>query len=683
MEGTDLADRKKLRCEIERQKKKTTSIDLYLNGGDTVKDDVRLSISEETLGECACGKIDLSVRNEELSECVNLAAEKPVCIYLPMTELPLNITALYMFSSWWTRPAFVQSPADIPDRTQVALFRYGDRFGCFVPMVGDHFKTYLTSGTDTELQLVVTALYGGLREIHEPLYLYAEAKSVDLAITAVFTEIARLKNIRTRQERRIPEMLRHLGWCSWDAFYTDVNEEGIRRKADEFAEKQVPVKWMIIDDGWLSLKDRLLYDYKPDRSKFPDGFRKLTEDIRKKAGIEWFGVWHALMGYWSGIAPGSPVALEEDGYLCRTAGGRLVPDPVNGTGFYRDWYNELNKQGISFVKVDGQGTIPLCFENTVPLGDAARGLHNCLENGASRMDSAVINCMGMAMENILSRPVTAVSRNSDDFFPQKEGSFSEHLLQNAYNALYHDRLYCCDWDMFWTKHPDGKKHALLRAISGGPVYCSDRVGETDAEVIRPLVCANGELLMMDRSAKPTEDCIFTDPMESGYLKLQNTAPYGEGMSGGGIAVFNLSEKKISCTFSPSEIEGITPCEKYLVYDYFHKSYSFVSCDEPTTCTLEGGEYRWYVILPVKGDCVCLGLTDKYTGFTAVESIHNTEAGQIVTLREAGTIAWISEKTPKKVMVNGEDMTGAMRRTGSMILVPLEEKAGRTAACCSF
>ena len=278
-----MSDRKILRCEIERQKKKTTSIDLYLNGGDTVKDDVRLSISEETLGECACGKIDLSVRNEELSECVNLAAEKPVCIYLPMTELPRNITALYMFSSWWTRPAFVQSPADMPDRTQVALFRYGDRFGCFVPMVGDHFKTYLTSGTDTELQLVVTALYGGLREIHEPLYLYAEAKSVDLAITAVFTEIARLKNIRTRQERRIPEMLRHLGWCSWDAFYTDVNEDGIRRKADEFAEKQVPVKWMIIDDGWLTLKDRLLYDFKPDRTKFPNGFRKLTEDIRRKA----------------------------------------------------------------------------------------------------------------------------------------------------------------------------------------------------------------------------------------------------------------------------------------------------------------------------------------------------------------------------------------------------------------
>ena len=118
-----MADRKMLRCEIERQKKKTTSIDLYLNGGDTVKDDVRLSISEETLGECACGKIDLSVMNEELSECVNLAAEKPVCIYLPMTELPRNITALYMFSSWWTRPAFVRSPADMPDRAQVALFR--------------------------------------------------------------------------------------------------------------------------------------------------------------------------------------------------------------------------------------------------------------------------------------------------------------------------------------------------------------------------------------------------------------------------------------------------------------------------------------------------------------------------------------------------------------------------------
>ena len=167
------------------------------------------------------------------------------------------------------------------------------------------------------------------------------------------------------------------------------------------------------------------------------------------------------------------------------------------------------------MKVDGQSAIPYYFENSLPLCDAARGMNQGLESGASRMDGAVINCMGMAMESILARPASAISRNSDDFCPDKEGGFAEHLLQNAYNSLYHNELYCCDWDMFWTMHPDAIKHSLLRAISGGPVYVSDKPGATDPEVLKPLIYQDGELLRMERSAKPTVDCAFSDPLAEG------------------------------------------------------------------------------------------------------------------------------------------------------------------------
>lgn len=57
--------------------------------------------------------------------------------------------------------------------------------------------------------------------------------------------------------------------------------------------------------------------------------------------------------------------------------------------------------------------------------------------------------------------------------------------------------------------------------------------------------------------------------------LQNIAPYGEDLTGGGIAVFNLAEHEVSCTFSPAEIDGITECERYLVYDRFSGTYQFV------------------------------------------------------------------------------------------------------------
>lgn len=673
-----MKDRQTIRCEVDRQRGRHTAFELIL-GGEAVKDGVTLSVSEQTLSECRYGRVDLRIENEELSVCDNLSAETPLRVFLPLVESPLAVTALYMFSSWWSRPAFVKSVADIPDKTQIALFRFADRYACFLPMVGERCKAYLTGGTQSELQLIVTALYGGLSELHEPLYLYAEAQTVDEAVTAVFAQAAKLRNIRKREQRRLPEMFRWLGWCSWNAFYTDVNERGIRDKAAELAEKQVPVKWMIIDDGWLSLKDRLLYEFQPDREKFPEGFRKMTEDLHKSAGIEWFGVWHALMGYWSGIAPDSPVATEEAKYLCRTANGRLTPDPERGAGFYRDWYQALSDQGISFVKVDGQGTIPLCFENTLPLSEAAVRLHSSLENGASRFDGAVINCMGMAMENVLSRPATAVSRNSDDFFPDIDDSFKEHLLENAYNSLYHDKLYVCDWDMFWTKHPDSAKHALLRAISGGPVYCSDRVGETDPDVLRPLIYPDGELLMPARSARPTADCIFTDPEESGFLKLQNIAPFSGELIGGCIAVFSLTEKEISCSFSPAQVEGVTECDRYLVYDRADGSVRFVGREESVACTVKGKGYRFYVILPAVSQCTCLGLTEKYIGFAAVESIHNADNAQTVVLHAEGTVAFVSEAAPKRITVNGADMTDIAQRRGMMTVVPMPERVGRAVA----
>ena len=67
--------------------------------------------------------------------------------------------------------------------------------------------------------------------------------------------------------------------------------------------------------------------------------------------------------------------------------------------------------------------------------------------------------------------------------------------------------------------------------------------------------------MMSRSAMPTQDCIFADPFKSGFLKLQNVAPYGEGLNGGGIAVFDLTDQPLARTFTPAEVEGLTACAR--------------------------------------------------------------------------------------------------------------------------
>ena len=164
--------KKKLRAEISRQRSSMTALELYMNG-EVNENGISLSVSEETTGGCRLGRIDLSIASDELEQSDNLQMQEPIRLYLPVDESPRELTAIYMFSSWWSRPAFVQKLSDIPDKTQVLLLRYDNRYACFVPMVGERFKSYLTCGSQTQLQLVLTALYGGISEVHEPLFLYA------------------------------------------------------------------------------------------------------------------------------------------------------------------------------------------------------------------------------------------------------------------------------------------------------------------------------------------------------------------------------------------------------------------------------------------------------------------------------------------------------------------------------
>ena len=654
-------------------------LDMCVPPGEEICADERVSvvIAEQEEEGCCVGRIRLRMADEDpLQLYDHLAAVMPVRIYAAPAKYPEKITAMYMYNPWWTRPAFAADLRDIPEKTQAAFLQLEDCCACLLPMAGSRFKTTLRGGTETELCLEMTACVLGLAQIQEDLYLYAEAPTVQEAVHRVFSLMLRKKGIPPRESRRVPEMLRYLGWCSWDAFYTEVTEEKIRAKAQELAQKNVPVRWMLIDDGWFPSRDKMIRGFHPDPEKFPEGFRKMTEEIRGAGQVRWFGVWHALGGYWGGVDPLSDLAADEALYLHRGKNGRLVPDPERGSGFYRDWCDVLKEEGIDFIKVDGQSAVPIYFENEIPLCEAARGIGRALESGAYRMDGAIINCMGMAMENIAARPSSAVSRNSDDFLPMKEESFAEHLLQNAYNAVYHNEIYCCDWDMFWSEHVHAVRHSLLRAVSGGPVYVSDRISRTDPDVLRPLAYRDGRILMMNRSAKPTQDCMFQDPRKGGVLKLHNIAAWGEKGIAGGIAACNLTRETQTVCFKPTDIPDLEEAQQYWVFDYFGRKVWRQGKTESYTDEVGAGEIAWYVILPAGAGGTCLGLLDKYVGFSAVESVCGNEDMQVIVLHETGTAGWTSEKRPVQVLAGAEDVTGKLTRDGALWTLPLPEKEGR-------
>lgn len=618
------------------------------------------------------GSVYVYINNHSILENYNLTAQSPIKISITFDETPVNLCAAYMYRDWWSRPGFISSYKEIPDKTQ-ALFLKGEKsFGFLLPMVGDKMKTFLAGDTETSVLFELTAYTAGINRVDDVFFISSEGNDLYKAIEEGFNKACSIKKIPLRKDRRYPEMFEYFGWCSWDACYTDICEKLLLEKVAEIKEKQLPVRWLLIDDGWLDVKDQSLTGFKPDANKFPNEFRNLTKTIKDHSDIKWIGVWHALGGYWNGIHPESKLASDMKNYLYETRNGKLIPhyDPDKGFGFWRYFYAYLKKQGIDFVKVDGQSALKNYYKDNVEIAKAAAGTHMAIEAAVSVfMNGNIINCMGMAMENILSRPISCISRNSDDFVPKDEENFIEHLLQNAYNGLYHDNIYVCDFDMFWTKHPDAKKHALLRAISGGPVYCSDPIGESIYEEIMPLVYNDGRLLRMDRCAKPTIDCIFNSPLDKQVLKLTNI--YN---GTGAVAAFHTGKKSeiISTKISPSDIYDLDG-DVFGAYLWFERKYIQVYKNESINVNINSDNgYALILFIPVEDMITPIGLINKYISTHAIYSSITENMKKIITLKEGGIFAFHSESRPICVSVNGIDLTDKLVKEDNFYIIDLSE-----------
>ena len=616
---------------------------------------ISASVSLDLEENITVGTVAVKIENLPFRESFNLRGQSPIQLTMCFDENPTRLCAQYQQRDWWSRPAFINSFAEVPERTQSLFLEGENKIGYILPMVGDKTKTYITKGTDTSICFEMTAYTEGINQIDDLCFVLSEGENLYDVSERVFQKACQLKKIPMKASRNYPEMFEYFGWCSWDAFYTDISEGKVLEKVEELKSKKIPARWILMDDGWLATEDQCLTTFEPDSTKFPNEFKDMIKKIKKESDINWIGVWHTLGGYWGGVAPDSKLALEMKDNLYKTKNGKLIPhyEPEKGFGFWRKWYTYLKNQGIDFVKVDGQSALKNHYKNNEEIAKVALGTHMSLEAAVMMfMNGNIINCMGMALENVFSRSNTCISRNSDDFVPDEEKGFREHMLQNAYNALYHDNVYVCDWDMYWTNHADAKKHALVRAISGGPIYISDRIGETIYEEIMPLVYHDGRILRMDRCAKPTMDCIFDSPLKDRALKLTNTVN-GTGV----IAAFHISESNelVEADLSPSEIYDLSG-EIFGAYRYFDKSFMIMKKQESIHVKLTEKDYELILFLPMKEHVTPIGLVNKYMSNHAVKTIYSTEKQTVITLIEGGIFAFYKEVPPTKLMVNGTDMT---------------------------
>lgn len=458
---------------------------------------------------------------------------------LPMPEAPM--LCLYQHKEWWMRPTWVGGFANVPPRTQLLLWRAADQQWHLLLAASDgacRADIRGVEGCAAGVAIDVSTNQVGHTTVEGLALLYAHGDDPYMLIERCTRRATRANGIAMREERRFPEALRGLGWCTWDSLGQQVSEEGILAKMEEFRRLQVPISWVLIDDGWSQTENNRLQGFGADRTRFPEGLAHTVDVLKRDYGVRHVGVWQAFHGYWGGIDPdaiesrrcghmletlpnGMTVPSSRPPSDVSTAGGRHAGS--DGERFWRHWDEGLAHDGIDFVKVDSQSTIPVLTRGIESFA-ALRERHEALDRVCAEVfDSALINCMGMAPENYWSRPASPITRTSDDFFPRIPESLPEHAIENGYCSLLMGRLYHCDWDMFWTKHPDARVHAWLRWFSGGPIYCSDALGETDPETLKPFFDEDGMLTHPDGVGVPVIGSLLADPVHSTVpLGVRNT-----------------------------------------------------------------------------------------------------------------------------------------------------------------
>lgn len=478
-----------------------------------------------------------------------------------------------------------------------------------------------------------------------------------------------MEDCSLREDKPKPDFARYFGWCTWDSFYEKVTADDVVRGLDSFKKFGFVPRFVILDDGWQTVnsshKERgkwTLSDFKPNK-KFGHGLKGLVDKAKNEYGVKSFFVWHAIMGYWGGVDVDSPsmaeysprlsVAKHPDTYKMideKAWSYEQFPfgiiDVDKAYDFYNGYHSYLKGEGVDGVKIDVQYEAEGHSETFGGRANTVASVRRGLEASVvDNFNGEMINCMSCSNDIIYRTKRTNMMRSSNDFYPNEPDSHLLHIYDNAVNTMWMGQFTVCDWDMFQTTHEYGPFHAAARAISGGPIYVSDRVDEHNVRLIKKLVNGDGEILSPTEMAMPAEDCIFTSPLESKKpYKIFNKNKFGGVI---GIFAFGKGETSVS----PSCVDGFDS-GTYACFSYKSRKTFTLDANQSVDVKVRAKGFDIITVSEIKDGFAPVGTVGKLNCGGSVESVDRRDSGAVVGLRSEGSFVFYSEKSVTSVKVNG-------------------------------
>ncbi|KAI9674868.1 MAG: DNA mismatch repair protein msh6 [Trizodia sp. TS-e1964] len=510
----------------------------------------------------------------------------------------------------------------------------------------------------------------------------------------------RSSEIKTLIESIKPEWVTNwadgLSYCTWNGLGQNLSEQKIFEALDTLAENNINITNLIIDDNWQDLDHDVENQYlkrwvafEANKEGFPQGLKHTISQIRRNhKNIKHVAVWHAMLGYWGGIANYGEIVENYKtilvnkgpglrGKVLRKPSTLRVVDAKDVARFYEDFYQFLSRAGVDSVKTDVQFLLD-------ELEDPAdrRGLMTAYQDAwtisSLRWFSIkAISCMSQIPQMLFysqlpnNKPRQLV-RNSDDFFPEIQESHPWHIFCNAHNSLFTQHLNALpDWDMFQTSHPWAAFHAAARCVSGGPIYVTDVPGKHDIALIKQMTATtpkgNTIILRTDTLGKTTQ--VYVSYQEERLIKIGTSV--GEGPKRTIIVgAFNATKKSLSEVVPIKEFPGALESQDYILRAHSSGKLSgAMSLADPSSAVLLDIPVKGWEILSAyaltsltlnSGKAVqlaALGLLGKMSGAAAIadSKFSARKSGQIhmnISLKALGVLGiYLSNLELKSVKEN--------------------------------
>ncbi len=552
----------------------------------------------------------------------------------------------------------VKDPRHLRDGGMFVVVRYTDKaYMVLLPMSGLLAMSWF-AGSENGLELRCGTFGRVPLEGEVPLLAWAMRESPYAAAREAWRmalEHPLMKDATPwRWRKYYPEVFEYLGWCSWEEYRKDINEHILSEAVDKIEESSVPIRFVLIDDGYLSHRNDQLTAFEPDADRFPNGWKPLLAR-RSKRGIRWMGLWQDFNGYWRGVAPENNLGpINEHLIECMTK-FRKLPEPIavkmprpgqlHSDMFYRAMVRSATDVGFDFLKVDDQAQNIRDYSGSCNV--AAKAVENqlALESACAIHGYGLINCMAHNPACVFHTRRSVVTRCSEDYLKGDLPRARRHLHNSYQNMIYFGHTVWGDHDMYHScDEVAGGIMARSKAVSGGPVYLSDSPDKFVMDNIMPLCDADGKLYRPLAPASALPESVFLDPFVGGAA-FRVIAPMANGAAV--VINYNLTEPECGVTGYVSARDYSNAdvlLQKRVWPEMSDEGVVFYDWHEQSVKEGEGIEKQmddfsdWMVfLLPVRKGWALVGRVEKYLSPATCELLSVRENEMLLRLAEPGPL----------------------------------------------